>query len=108
MGDFVGEFLVLLGTYQKNIALAAIAAVGVLAATLYGVRLVQRAFYGPNTHDWRFADLVPREGLVVAVMAATLLWLGLYPQPVIRTFQPVLDGLEQISAAKQLTWKHRL
>jgi NADH-quinone oxidoreductase subunit M len=108
LGDFVGEFLVLLGTYQKNIALAAIAAVGVLAATLYGVRLVQRAFHGPNTHNWSFADLVPREGLVVAVMAATLLWLGLYPLPVIRTFQPVLDGLEGIAAAKQFTSKHRL
>ena len=64
LGDFVGEFLVLLGTYQVSIVLAALATVGVLFATFYALRLVQRAFQGPNTHDWRIADLVPREGLV--------------------------------------------
>jgi len=93
LGDFVGEFLVLLGVYRVNVPLAVIAAIGVLAATFYGLRLVQRAFYGPNTHDWRFRDLVPHEGLVLGVMAVTLLWLGLYPQPVIRTFQPALNRL---------------
>jgi NADH-quinone oxidoreductase subunit M len=96
LGDFVGEFLVLLGVWPVSISLAAIAAVGVLVATLYGVRLVQRAFHGPNVHDWRFEDLVPREGLAVAVMAATLVWLGLYPQPVIQTFRPAMERLEQL------------
>src|SRR5262245_4466286 len=56
LGDFVGEFLVLLGVWPVSAALAAVAATGVLAATLYGVRLVQRAFHGPNVHQWRFAD----------------------------------------------------
>jgi NADH-quinone oxidoreductase subunit M len=97
LGDFIGEFLVMLGTWRKSPVLAAVAAVGVLAATLYGVRLVQRGLHGPNVHGWRLPDLVPREALVVALMAVTLLWLGLYPQPVIQTFQPALDHLEQFA-----------
>jgi len=96
LGDFVGEFLVLLGVWPVSRGLAAIAAIGVLIATLYGVRLVQRALHGPNVHNWRFPDLVPREGLAIALMVATLLWLGLYPQPVIRTFQPAMQYLEQM------------
>jgi NADH-quinone oxidoreductase subunit M len=96
LGDFVGEFLVLLGVWPVSRGVAALAAVGVLAATLYGVRLVQRAFHGPNVHDWRFRDLVPREGIAIALMAATLLWLGLYPQPVIQTFEPAMERLEQM------------
>jgi NADH:ubiquinone oxidoreductase subunit 4 (subunit M) len=40
---------------------------------------------------------VPREALVVALMAVTLLWLGLYPQPVIRTFQPAMDRLQNLA-----------
>ncbi len=96
LGDFVGEFLVLLGTYKVSIVLAALATVGVLFATFYALRLVQRAFQGPNTHDWRIADLVPREGLVVALMIVTLLWLGLYPRPVLDTFQPAMTRLEQL------------
>jgi NADH-quinone oxidoreductase subunit M len=96
LGDFVGEFLVLLGVWPVSKGLAAVAAVGVLAATFYGVRLVQRAFHGPNVHEWRFHDLVPREGVAVALMAATLLWLGLYPRPVIQTSKPVVERLEQM------------
>jgi NADH-quinone oxidoreductase subunit M len=88
LGDFVGEFLVLIGTWQRSIPLASIAAVGVLAATFYALRLVQAAFHGPNTGNWRIADLRPREAAIMGVMAVTLLWLGLYPQPVIATFHP--------------------
>ena len=100
LGDFVGEFLVLLGTYPVSIVLAALATVGVLFATFYALRLVQRAFQGPNTHDWRIADLVPREGLVVALMVVTLLWLGLYPRPVLDTFQPAMARLEQLASGR--------
>ena len=100
LGDFVGEFLVLLGTYKVSIVLAALATVGVLFATFYALRLVQRSFQGPNTHDWRIADLVPREGLVVALMIVTLLWLGLYPRPLLNTFQPAMARLEQLASGR--------
>jgi NADH-quinone oxidoreductase subunit M len=97
LGDFVGEMLVLFGVFQKSVVLASLAALGVLAATFYGVTLIQRAFQGPNVNQWRLADLVPREGLVVALMAVTLLFLGFYPQPVFRTFAPAMERLEQLA-----------
>jgi NADH-quinone oxidoreductase subunit M len=86
LGDFIGEFLVLLGTYRVNVAMAAVAAGGVLAATFYALRLVQHAFQGPNTHNWQLPDLAIREGLMLGAMIALLLWLGLYPQPVFHMF----------------------
>jgi len=94
LGDFIGEFLVLLGTYRAHPILAIVAAIGVLAATFYALRLVQRAFHGPNTNAWAIRDLVPREGLIIALMAASLLWLGLYPRPIFSTFSPALHALE--------------
>jgi NADH-quinone oxidoreductase subunit M len=97
LGDFIGEFLVLLGTWPRSIPFAAVAAAGIIASTVYAVRLVQAAFHGPNVHNWRLADLVPREALAVGCMAAILLWLGLYPQPVIATFQPVATALQGLS-----------
>jgi NADH-quinone oxidoreductase subunit M len=100
LGDFVGEFLVLLGAYRQSIALAALAAIGVLFATFYALRLVQHAFQGPNTHDWRIRDLVPREGLVIGLMIAALLWLGLYPRPVLDTFSPTMARLEQLAPGR--------
>jgi NADH-quinone oxidoreductase subunit M len=93
MGDFVGEFLVLLGSYRISIAITFVATLGILASTCYALRMVQRAFQGPNTHSWRFSDLTLREGLMVGAMIAGLLWLGLNPQPVLNTFAPAMDNL---------------
>ena len=94
LGDFIGEFLVLLGTYRAHPILAIVASMGVLAATFYALRLVQRAFHGPNDNAWTISDLVPREAAIVFLLAASLLWLGLYPQPVLSTFNPALHALE--------------
>jgi NADH-quinone oxidoreductase subunit M len=83
LGNFVGEFLVLVGTYQRSPWLAAIAAVGLVAATIYSLYLVQQAFHGGNRRQWRMPDLSRREITGFAVMMAALLWLGTYPQPVL-------------------------
>ena len=88
LGDFVGEFLVLLGAYRVDVAIAALATVGVLAATFYGLKVVQAAFHGPAPVRWSVPDLTAREGVMVAIMMAALLWLGLYPRPVVESFQP--------------------
>lgn len=95
LGDFVGEFLVLLGTYKEHLGLTIVAVLGILASTFYALQLVQRAFHGPNTNRWSVKDLLPREVLMLAPMVIVLLWLGLYPQPVFNTFRPAMQGLEQ-------------
>ncbi len=95
LGDFVGEFLVLLGTWPTSRVLTAIAAVGVLAATLYALSLVQRTFQGPNVHEWHLPDINAREALVIGAMVVVLLWLGLYPQPVLNTFSPATTAAQQ-------------
>jgi NADH-quinone oxidoreductase subunit M len=95
LGDFVGEFLILLGVYQRSRILTVIAAIGILASTFYALKFVQYAFHGPNVHQWRLPDLSLREGIIVAPMVVVLLWLGLYPQPVLNTFRPAMESLEQ-------------
>jgi NADH-quinone oxidoreductase subunit M len=95
MGDFVGEFLVLLGSYRINVAVTVVASLGILASTFYAVRMVQRAFQGPNTGAWQLPDLTPREGLMIGTLIVGLLWLGLYPQPVFNKCEGALDNLQR-------------
>ena len=95
LGDFVGEFLVLLGTFRVSLVLTIFATIGVLVATFYALRLVQRAFHGPNVHEWHLADLNRREAFILGPMIAVLLWLGLYPLPVLNTFRPAMNNLQQ-------------
>lgn len=102
LGDFVGEFLVLLGTYRANTPLAVVATLGLLAATLYGLRFAQGAFQGPNRHDWRLPDTRPREWAVLGVMMICLVWIGVYPQPILRTIRPGLVAVQQTAPQQQV------
>ena len=107
LGDFVGEFLVLLGSYQISVGITVVAAVGILASTFYALRLVQRVFHGENTQRWQLPDLSPREGLIVAPMIVGLLWLGLYPQPVLNTFAPAMHHLQREANLPAVVWQER-
>jgi NADH-quinone oxidoreductase subunit M len=94
-GNFVGEFLVLLGAYRVSIPAAVFAAAGLISAVIYALWLIQSAFHGPNDRRWRLADLSGRETATMAVMIAVVLWLGVYPQPVLDTARPALDQLQE-------------
>jgi NADH-quinone oxidoreductase subunit M len=98
LGNFVAEFLVLLGSWQASIALTSIAAVGLVAATVYALWLMQAVFHGPLRRAFTFADLGVREMAVMVAMMLALVWLGLFPQSVLDVTSVALDGLQQASA----------
>ena len=94
LGDFVGEFLVMLGSYRVSLAATVVTCLGVLASTFYALRMVQRAFQGPNTRAWKIPDLNLREACMIVVMIVGLLWLGLFPQSVLNTSGSALNNLQ--------------
>ena len=85
LGSFTGEFFVLLGAFPVNPVIASVAALGLIASVIYALWMVQRTVFGPNDNQWKLLDLSGREVAVLGVLAALLLWLGLYPQPVFDT-----------------------
>lgn len=95
-GNFIGEFLVLLGSFRVSSTLTVIASLGLVCAMVYSLALVQRSFHGENVHSWKLADSTPRELAVLGAMVTITLWLGLYPQPVFDTLKPALEGLRAI------------
>jgi NADH-quinone oxidoreductase subunit M len=100
LGNFVGEFLILLGTYSRASGFAIAGAVGLVASTIYALILVQRAFHGEPRGTAALPDFSARHMTIMAAMIATLIWLGFYPQPVFDTFRPGLGNLHQ-AATKQ-------
>jgi hypothetical protein len=95
IGDFVGEFLVLLGSYKVSIPITVVASIGILASTFYALRMVQRAFQGPNTHAWLLPILTPREGRDGGGddRGPALAWV-LSPAGARTPFQPALQNLQ--------------
>ncbi len=95
LGNFVGEFLVLIGSYRVNIPITVIATLGLITSVIYAVWIVQRVLHGPNSGRWQLPDLDARETILVAGLAILIVWLGLYPQPVFRATAPAMHAVQQ-------------
>ncbi len=98
LGNFVGEFLVLLGSYRVNRLATVFGTIGLVAATVYALAIVQRAFHGENREGWNPPDLNLRDMTILVFLIAGIVWLGVYPQPVFSTVLPALEGLKQLAA----------
>jgi NADH-quinone oxidoreductase subunit M len=94
-GNFVGEFLVLLGTFRAYPAAASVALLGLIAAAIYALALVQRAFHGPvqSNNNGPLTDLGVSETAALGLLAVISLWLGLHPQPLLDLATGPLTGL---------------
>jgi NADH-quinone oxidoreductase subunit M len=97
MGNFVGEFLILLGAYPVNRPLTILSALGLVSATVYSLWIMQKAFHGADKDKQPIRDLSKRETATLGAMMALLLWLGLYPQPVFNTTRPALKHMQEIA-----------
>jgi len=90
LGNFVGEFLVLLGSFPSYPIFTIIAALGLILAAVYSLAIAQRTFFGPLKLG-EALDLDTREILMMTSMAVILLWMGLHPQPLIDLAQHTLN-----------------
>lgn len=91
-GNFIGEILILLGAFEKYQAFTIIAAASLVLAGLYSLILIYQALFGDDTspqlvkkYGGNLRDLNKRELSLLGVLAIGLLWLGLYPQPILNT-----------------------
>jgi NADH-quinone oxidoreductase subunit M len=96
LGNFVAEFLILLGSFQVDPLLTIVATAGLVAATVYALRFIQQTFHGLSRDAWKVLDLAPRELAIMAVMIVALVYIGLYPQPLLNTANPALSHLQRV------------
>lgn len=92
LNGFVGEFLILLGTFNANNHYgtfhAAFAATGVILSAIYMLWMIQRVLWGPltNPKNERLADVKPRELAYLAPLLALVFIMGLVPGPFLKTY----------------------
>src|SRR5438874_1103505 len=79
-GNFVGEFLILLGVFKAKLAIAAIAFTGVVMASVYALRLLIRAMHNRVGEGVTPREMRLRDGAVLAPLIAVILLFSLYPQ----------------------------
>jgi NADH-quinone oxidoreductase subunit M len=94
LNGFVGEFLILQGTFLAGRWWAVVAASGVILAALYLLWAYQRVFHGePEGDNASMPDMRVREFLVMVPFIAIIVGMGVYPKPVLDRITPSVDAL---------------
>ena len=92
---FIGEFLVLMGTFKKSIITAAIASIGVILGAAYMLWLYKRVVFGNllKTIDVKkMVDLNKYETVILSSLAILIIVFGFYPEPLIKTYATSIDN----------------
>jgi NADH-quinone oxidoreductase subunit M len=94
LNGFVGEFLVLVGSFLTRRWFTVVAAAGVILAALYLLWAYQRVFHGePDDDNRHFPEMTWSEGLVMAPLLGLIVFLGIYPKPVLERMEPSVERL---------------
>jgi len=93
LNGFVGEFLILLGTFASNATYAVLGTAGIILAAVYLLWMYQRVFFGQIVHEENktLKDVNFREAAVISVLVVLAIWIGVYPEPLLARMQPSLE-----------------
>ncbi len=94
LNGFVGEFLILVGTFKAKPVFAAVAATGIILAAAYMLWMYQRVMFGELTRAENkiVKDLSSREVLIMACVTLFIVWIGIYPQTFLGRMEPTVKS----------------
>ncbi len=95
-GNFVGEFMILTGSFRTVPVIIVIATFGLVFASVYSLVMMQRAYYGAPKSDKPLPGMSAREFLIVMVLVVLLVLLGIYPQPILDTSHAAMSNIQQM------------
>jgi NADH-quinone oxidoreductase subunit M len=95
LNGFVGEFLIMLGAFLRIRLATVFAVVGVILGALYMLWTYERVWFGPITKaaNETMADLTGREIAVMVPVIALMLFMGLFPRPLISRIEPSVTAM---------------
>lgn len=101
---FVGEFMVIVASFQSHPLIAFVAALTLVIGAAYTLWLVRRVMYGEvgNAHVAALKDINWREGLVLGVFAFAVLLFGVWPKPLTDLMEPSIAQLAGLLTASKL------
>ena len=105
LNGFVGEFLILVGTWTSpHRWWAAAAATGVILSAIYMLTLVQRVFWNPLVHEENrtLKEIRPSEFIAASILVALMVWIGVRPNDVLDRLGASVEALQETVAAKQV------
>jgi len=102
---FIGEYLSLLGFFKISPVLTVIAGTSIILGAVYMLSVVKRTFFGPltNPENEKLKDLNAKELTALIPLVAIVVWLGIYPKPVLGPIDNSTKALVQLMHKKATT-----
>jgi NADH-quinone oxidoreductase subunit M len=100
---FVGEWMVILGAVKFNFGIGLLSATALILGAAYSLWMYKRVYFGDVTNDHvrELTDINAREFLILAVLAAAVLWMGIQPKPFTDAMQvSVSELIKHVSVSK--------
>src|SRR5499427_3497900 len=106
LNGFVGEFLILLGTFGVSGMRAAVAALGVILSAVYMLWMYQRVIWGEikNERNARLPDLIGREYAMLLPLLVAIIWMGVYSNSFLRPMDASVNKLVTQTQAGQVQY----
>ena len=103
LNGFVGEFLILLGSFQNSPFWTAGASSGVVLGAIYMLWMFRRVIFGPlsRPENQRLEDMGAREIVMLAPILALILFMGIYPRPFLSRMKPAVELIVQRIESKK-------
>ena len=105
LGNFVGEFLILMGAFSVNKVITIIATLGLVTGAIYALIAMQKVFQGERDKIIGMQDFGGRELSAMIPMILGLTFIGVYPQPVFDLIEPALATLYRLTEINPSEWK---
>ena len=95
---FIGEFLILMGAFKKNVLVATIASLGVILGAAYMLWLYKRIIFGEiiNSEVRNMIDLKKFEIVILFLLVAPIIFFGFYPEPLINSVETSVSSLLEL------------
>ena len=98
LANFIGEFLVLAGTFFIHPWLTGIATFVFVFSTIYAIWLIFKVFQGQVEHEGNIKDLRFGEMLNLSLMVIGILWIGIFPQTVLNTANSAIQKIQNANS----------
>lgn len=102
LANFVAEFLILAGAWQFNVIMSVLATLGLIVSVTYSLLFFQKIFHQKNhSESWKLQDINPREWLVMGSLTIAIIWLGFFPQSIIRVANPSFEKINNATPVSE-------
>jgi NADH-quinone oxidoreductase subunit M len=94
MNNFVGEVMILFGLFKENPWMAALLGLTVILSVLYMLRWMQKVYFeNPSSFQEDWIDIKGKEFAIAFPLILLILWLGIYPAPVLEQIEPATEKI---------------